>query len=233
MAVFMPTTSPRTLSSGPPELPGLMAASVCSIVLLAPRDAAERPARAPLITPTVTVWPEANGLPIAMTQSPGCICDGVAELRLLERRRRHLGELEQRGVGQRVVADDLGRVAVRRPPPKNATSIVRGPLDDVVVREDEPDLSMMKPVPAPCRDAARCRRAAGAGCALAGRAPGRLPPKNRRSRSSPPPPPRRRTRSVPACAARLGLDVDDGRRSAPSRCCGTSSRRSGRRAARC
>ena len=29
MAVFIPTTSPLMLSSGPPELPGLMAASVC------------------------------------------------------------------------------------------------------------------------------------------------------------------------------------------------------------
>ncbi len=28
IAVLMPMTSPRTLSSGPPELPGLMAASV-------------------------------------------------------------------------------------------------------------------------------------------------------------------------------------------------------------
>ena len=29
MAVLMPITSPRRLSSGPPLLPGLMAASVC------------------------------------------------------------------------------------------------------------------------------------------------------------------------------------------------------------
>ena len=27
------------------------------------------------MTPTVTVWPRPNGLPIAMTQSPCCICD--------------------------------------------------------------------------------------------------------------------------------------------------------------
>ena len=31
MAVLMPMTSPRMFSSGPPELPGLIAASVCSI----------------------------------------------------------------------------------------------------------------------------------------------------------------------------------------------------------
>ena len=33
IAVFMPMTSPRTFRSGPPELPGLIAASVCSISL--------------------------------------------------------------------------------------------------------------------------------------------------------------------------------------------------------
>ena len=29
MALFMPMTSPRMLTSGPPELPGLIGASVC------------------------------------------------------------------------------------------------------------------------------------------------------------------------------------------------------------
>ena len=36
IAVFMPITSPRTFSSGPPELPGLIAASVCSMSLARP-----------------------------------------------------------------------------------------------------------------------------------------------------------------------------------------------------
>jgi hypothetical protein len=27
------------------------------------------------MTPTLTVWARLNGLPMAMTQSPGCICD--------------------------------------------------------------------------------------------------------------------------------------------------------------
>ena len=30
IAVLMPTTSPSAFTSGPPELPGLIAASVCS-----------------------------------------------------------------------------------------------------------------------------------------------------------------------------------------------------------
>ena len=33
LAVVMPMTSPYILNSGPPELPGLMAASVCSILI--------------------------------------------------------------------------------------------------------------------------------------------------------------------------------------------------------
>ena len=27
------------------------------------------------MTPTLTVWPRLKGLPMAITQSPGCICD--------------------------------------------------------------------------------------------------------------------------------------------------------------
>ena len=70
--VFMPMTSPRRLSSGPPELPGLMAASVWIISFVRPsvvngRDCADT-------TPTVTVQPWLNGLPIAITQSPAAIC---------------------------------------------------------------------------------------------------------------------------------------------------------------
>ena len=72
MAVLMPTTSPRTLSSGPPELPGLMAASVWSMLTLRWGATGNGRPRA-LMTPTVTVWLKLNGLPIATTKSPGCI----------------------------------------------------------------------------------------------------------------------------------------------------------------
>ena len=54
MAVFMPITSPRMLSSGPPELPGLIAASVwitCAWRRLATWNGRSRP----LMTPTLTV----------------------------------------------------------------------------------------------------------------------------------------------------------------------------------
>ena len=73
MAVLMPITSPRTFSSGPPELPGLIAASVCSTCAERPLATVNGRSR-PLITPTLTVWSRPNGLPIASTQSPGCIC---------------------------------------------------------------------------------------------------------------------------------------------------------------
>ena len=74
MAVFMPMTSPRRLSSGPPELPGLIAASVWSISLERPSVTGTARSVA-LMTPTVTVCRKPNGLPIAITQSPAAICD--------------------------------------------------------------------------------------------------------------------------------------------------------------
>ena len=72
IAVLMPITSPRTLSSGPPELPGLIAASVWIIGCSRP-DTGKNGRPIALITPTVTVCPRLNGLPMAMTQSPGAI----------------------------------------------------------------------------------------------------------------------------------------------------------------
>jgi len=55
IAVLIPMTSPRRFSSGPPELPGLIAASVCSMSF--DRPSVTRNARdVALMTPTVTVW---------------------------------------------------------------------------------------------------------------------------------------------------------------------------------
>ena len=72
MDVFIPMTSPRMFSSGPPELPGLIAASVCSISLVRPGTGRSGRASAEM-TPTVTVWLSPKGAPIAITQSPGAI----------------------------------------------------------------------------------------------------------------------------------------------------------------
>ena len=71
IAVLIPTTSPATFTSGPPELPKLMAASVCRR-LSKFRVSRERPAARPLpeMTPTVTDLSNWSGSPIAMTHSP-------------------------------------------------------------------------------------------------------------------------------------------------------------------
>ncbi len=71
----MPITSPRTLTSGPPELPGLMAASVWmkSWMLPWPRPGSPLSARPLALTMplvTVKVRPSPSGLPIASTHSP-------------------------------------------------------------------------------------------------------------------------------------------------------------------
>ncbi len=67
---LMPSTRPRPLSSGPPELPGLMAASVwiASPIWNWVSDSIER-FRAE-ITPTESDWRSPNGLPMAATGVP-------------------------------------------------------------------------------------------------------------------------------------------------------------------
>ena len=70
MAVLIPIRSPSMSTSAPPELPGLMAASVWmkepeSEMPVSVRFSAE-------MMPLVTVWPTPNGLPMASTRSPTC-----------------------------------------------------------------------------------------------------------------------------------------------------------------
>ena len=71
IAVLMPMTSPATFTSGPPEFPKLIAASVW-IRFSNERVTFERPGARPLpeMTPTVTVLSNWSGSPIAMTHSP-------------------------------------------------------------------------------------------------------------------------------------------------------------------
>ena len=81
MAVFRPTTSPRRFTSGPPLLPGLMAASVWmkfwSSSSSSPRSRLCRPLA--LTMPRVTLWLRPNGLPTASTKSPISSAVAVAE----------------------------------------------------------------------------------------------------------------------------------------------------------
>ena len=65
---LMPTSSPRRFTSGPPELPGLIEASVW-MKFCTPEP--PRPVRPSAETmPEVTVWPRPNGSPTATTKSP-------------------------------------------------------------------------------------------------------------------------------------------------------------------
>jgi hypothetical protein len=70
IAVVMPMTRPWESSSGPPELPGLIDASVwiTSSIRVPATDSISRPSA--LITPVVSVESRPNGLPIASTFCP-------------------------------------------------------------------------------------------------------------------------------------------------------------------
>ena len=70
IAVLMPTSWPLMLISAPPELPGLIAASVW---MKKPKSDTPTCVRASAETmPLVVVWPTPNGLPMASTRSPIC-----------------------------------------------------------------------------------------------------------------------------------------------------------------
>src|SRR6478752_500974 len=70
----MPMTAPRASSNGPPELPGLIEASVCRALmyeLLPPEPSPEATGRFfALMMPVVTVLDRPNGAPIAIVESP-------------------------------------------------------------------------------------------------------------------------------------------------------------------
>ena len=68
IAVLMPTTSPCMFSNGPPELPGLMDASVWIRSPVGSTPRSMRPVA--LITPRVTVLSSPNGFPTAIAHSP-------------------------------------------------------------------------------------------------------------------------------------------------------------------
>jgi hypothetical protein len=72
MAVTMPTTWPSMVTSGPPELPGLAAASNWIRLLISCLPSGERKDRlSPDTTPDEVEGPMPNGKPTATTWSPG------------------------------------------------------------------------------------------------------------------------------------------------------------------
>ena len=125
---MIPTTSPFMLKSGPPELPGLMEASVWMKLSYGPAPMT-RPLA--LTIPVVTVWLSPKGLPMARTQSPTLDLVGVAQLR---RRKVLLGlDLQHRQIRFRIAADDLGLVLLFVP---HRDSHFFGPVHHVVIGQN-------------------------------------------------------------------------------------------------
>ena len=132
-SVLMPTTSPAALSNGPPELPGLIAASVCSSpVRVGPWSGRIVRSRAETM-PAETVGEVASmpsALPIATT--------GFADLEVRAAPDRDrlqagvVGDTQQREIVVGGLADDLGaaEAAVAA-----GDDDVGGALGDVEVRE--------------------------------------------------------------------------------------------------
>ena len=110
MEELMPTTAPVMSTSGPPELPGLMAASVWIAGYVVELPSSSEPtltgrSRA-LTMPLVTVASRPNGEPIATTPSP---TPRLADLPMVAG--GEVGDalgLDHGGVGERVGAEDLG-----------------------------------------------------------------------------------------------------------------------------
>ena len=73
----MPITSPFVLNKGPPELPGLIATSVC---MKGTKFSWGKARPLALITPTVIVFSNPKGDPMAATHSPTLISLGSPSL---------------------------------------------------------------------------------------------------------------------------------------------------------
>ena len=131
ICVLIPITRPSASSSGPPELPLLIAASVW-IAPSRPKLAGDWIVRSSALTiPLVTVPARPNGLPIAITGSPTCTSIGVGELERLDV--DVLARVEHRDVRRRVGADHVGLdLAAARVPDRDRVGV----LDDVEVRHD-------------------------------------------------------------------------------------------------
>ena len=141
--VLMPMTSPRRLSSGPPELPGLIAASVWSISFVRPsvvNGALRRADHADRHRPALVERVADRHHPVA-----GGHLRRVAELGFRQRMVRLFGQLNQRAVGQRVLADQLGGIGLIVVLAEERHFDLGRVLDDVIVREDQAVLADDEP----------------------------------------------------------------------------------------
>ena len=131
IAVLMPRRSPFISTSAPPELPGLMAASVW---MKKPRSEMPIWVRATAETmPLVTVWPTPNGLPMASTRSPTSMPLGIRE----GQRRKLLAlgiDAQHRQVGPLVIGDDRG---VELAPVAEHDGDLLGAVDHMLVGDDQ------------------------------------------------------------------------------------------------
>ena len=155
ISVVMPITSPREFSSGPPELPGLIAASVWMMSIIGRPSGASIDRPRPLTTPDGQRPLKPNGLPMASAIWP---TSSVDESPSVTGRRRSAGAstlstaMSFRRRGRRTSAGTFR-------PSASVTSIRVGVADDVVVGQDVPLIV----------DHEARSRSPGAGRALAGR----------------------------------------------------------------
>ena len=130
-AVLTPTTCEVLVTSGPPELPGLSAASVWIRFSSrrTVRARSERPSA--LTTPAVTVCWKPNGLPIAITSWPGRKRGRIAERRRDQIRR---GDAQHGEIRVRIVTDEV-RHEIPTVRQRHADRFA--PCDDVTVGENQ------------------------------------------------------------------------------------------------
>jgi len=156
-----PITSPRLLTSGPPELPGFRAASVWMMLSIS-RPVLDRNDRA-----------VADHAGRHCVLEPVRVADGDDQLadldfpRVAEVDAAQVwgGDVQHGQVGLRVLADQLGRVA---PAVGQGDADHVGPVDDVAVGQDQPVGGEDEPRPATAGRSLRASVAAAAGGAGVG-----------------------------------------------------------------
>ena len=145
MAVLMPTTAPQRSTSGPPEFPWLIAASVW---IIGSRRDQEEPGRIRLTAetmPRVSVCSRPKGFPMAKTSSPTRIRSSVSS--------RATGSVPSSGSGIRRIARSKSgsaptiRAGTFVPRPSVTTTALAPKITWAFVRT-RPEASMITPDPA-------------------------------------------------------------------------------------
>ncbi len=147
MAVTMPTTAPSAVTSGPPELPGLAAASNWMRFVSTRLPCGERNSRfRPDTTPDETDGPIPNGKPTATTSSPGARS-------FVERRvagARSSGTCCDLSTARSFSGCSEITVASDSSPSKNVTFTLSAPATTWRLVRMRPLSTMTTPVPMPC-----------------------------------------------------------------------------------